>query len=138
MKGRPDHYLLVGQTPVPCDDLLQWAMRFEIEERRVRLTRVGPYFVSTVFLGLDHNFSPKGPPLLFETMVFLETGEKHPNPLRSRSFLDHQWRCATWPEAEKQHEAAVREVQQAHDDVEQIYPQPLEKLVPCFPGKKEL
>jgi len=26
--------------------------------------------VSTVFLGIDHNFSGEGPPLLYETMVF--------------------------------------------------------------------
>ena len=26
--------------------------------------------VSTVWLGLDHNWSRKGPPLIFETMVF--------------------------------------------------------------------
>jgi hypothetical protein len=26
--------------------------------------------VSTVFLGLDHNFGMNGPPILFETMVF--------------------------------------------------------------------
>jgi hypothetical protein len=26
--------------------------------------------VSTVFLGLDHNFSGAGPPVLYETMVF--------------------------------------------------------------------
>lgn len=27
-------------------------------------------WVSTVWLGIDHNFSRKGPPLIFETMVF--------------------------------------------------------------------
>ena len=26
--------------------------------------------ISTVFLGLDYNFSPSGPPVLFETMIF--------------------------------------------------------------------
>lgn len=38
--------------------------------RRVAQDVVGPYWVSTVWLGLDHNHCPGGPPLIFETMVF--------------------------------------------------------------------
>lgn len=38
--------------------------------RRVALTQAGAYRVSTVWLGSDHNFLDKGPPLIFETMVF--------------------------------------------------------------------
>jgi hypothetical protein len=37
--------------------------------RRVAATQVGPYWVSTVWLGIDHAFGG-GPPLIFETMVF--------------------------------------------------------------------
>ena len=37
--------------------------------RRVDLTKVGEYEVSTVFLGLDHSFG-SGPPVLYETMIF--------------------------------------------------------------------
>lgn len=33
------------------------------------------YWVSTVWLGLDHNFLRGGPPLIFETMVFMDRGE---------------------------------------------------------------
>jgi hypothetical protein len=40
---------------------------------RVAETDVGPYWVSTVWLGFDHSFG--GPvPLIFETMVFGEDG----------------------------------------------------------------
>ena len=39
--------------------------------RRVGLTKVGGYEVSTVFLMLDHQFGD-GPPVLWETMVFGE------------------------------------------------------------------
>lgn len=35
---------------------------------RVAADDVGPYLISTVWLGLDHGFG--GPPLIFETMVF--------------------------------------------------------------------
>lgn len=37
--------------------------------RRIGLTEIGPYTVSTVWLGLDHSFR-EGPPVIFETMVF--------------------------------------------------------------------
>lgn len=39
--------------------------------RRVALTNIGEDIqVSTVWLGLNHNWAPQGPPLIFETMVF--------------------------------------------------------------------
>jgi len=51
--------------------------------------------VSTVFLGMDYNWTGEGPPILFETMIF---GGKYEN-----------WaiRCATWKEALLQHKRAV-------------------------------
>lgn len=50
-------------------DILRWARWFETADRRVAVDTIGQYKVSTVFLGLDHNFS-EGPPLLWETMIF--------------------------------------------------------------------
>jgi hypothetical protein len=38
--------------------------------RRVALYDDGVVAVSTVWLGLDHNYSGSGPPLIFETMVY--------------------------------------------------------------------
>lgn len=38
--------------------------------RGVALTEVGETSVSTVWLGINHRFDEKGPPLIFETMVF--------------------------------------------------------------------
>ena len=92
-----EKYILIGQTPVVEPDLLKWARWFETADRIVAQTHIGTRTVSTVFLGLDHQFG-KGPPLLFETMVF--TDEK---------FEDFQERCSTWLEAEAQHRAAVTE-----------------------------
>lgn len=37
--------------------------------RRVAFDDLGDYYVSTVFLGTNHNYFG-GPPLIFETMVF--------------------------------------------------------------------
>jgi len=51
--------------------------------------------ISTVWLGFNHNFFDKGPPLIFETMVF------------GGSFDEHQWRYATEKEAIEGHQKAV-------------------------------
>ena len=55
----------------PMDGVLRWAKLLEDPAyKRVAETTVGPYWVSTVWLGLDHSFLGYGPPLIFETMVF--------------------------------------------------------------------
>ncbi len=54
--------------------------------------------VSTAFLGINHNFTGKGPPVLFETMVFGGALDGDCN------------RTATWEEAEKQHLATLARV----------------------------
>jgi hypothetical protein len=58
--------------PVACPDLMQWAMWFEkkADPRRVGQDENEEFRVSTVFLGLDHNFDDEGPPIFWETMVF--------------------------------------------------------------------
>ncbi len=49
----------------------QWiSLHRDFDYKVVRQEDVGSYFVSTVWLGLDHNWNPEGPPLFFETMVF--------------------------------------------------------------------
>lgn len=53
--------------------LFQWArLREDNPDGYIFIgrTEVGPFVVSTVWLGLDHNFSETGPPLIFETMIF--------------------------------------------------------------------
>lgn len=94
--NRPLMYLLQGHDPVATNDHEAFAAMLDADARRVARTRVAPdCHVSTVFLGLDHNFTGKGPPLLFETMVF-----------GGRLDGDYQ-RTSTWDEAVKAHEAAV-------------------------------
>jgi hypothetical protein len=98
------NYVLIGQTPVPEPDLLTWAESFEHCDRHVAKTRVLDLCeVSTIFLGIDHNWSREGPPVLFETMIFWG-GD------RSGSLGDaqEQCRCCTWAEAEAMHAEAVR------------------------------
>lgn len=69
------HYVLRDGTPVEEPNVIKWGQWFENagETRVVRQSTVGGpsgIMVSTVFLGIDHNFSFQGPPLLFETLVF--------------------------------------------------------------------
>jgi hypothetical protein len=48
-----------------------WIASFEDEDaKRIADDKVGDAWVSTVWLGLDHNFLGNGPPIIFETMVF--------------------------------------------------------------------
>jgi hypothetical protein len=52
-------------------ELMVWAHLVDDREyATIEQTQVGPYWVSTVWLGIDHNFLGKGPPVIFETMVF--------------------------------------------------------------------
>lgn len=55
-------------------DLFTWGGLIEDRNyQRVAETTIGRYWISTVWLGLDHNFwHPGNPPLIFETMIFDE------------------------------------------------------------------
>ena len=77
------------------------------------LTSVGQARISTVFLCIDHNLTGKGPPVLFETMIF---GGWHDQV---------QWRYSTYEEAEIGHKVAVALEQQASDELDR-----LRRLVP--------
>ncbi len=90
-------YILNDQhQAVPCDDLEQWAAWFDnTANRRVSETFICGTRISTVFLGLNHQFG-EGTPLLFETIAFSKDGEEE--------FCE---RCSTWDEAVAQHERAV-------------------------------
>ncbi|MEI6177668.1 MAG: hypothetical protein WCS43_12315 [Verrucomicrobiota bacterium] len=48
-------------TPVHEPDLKKWASWFQTADRKVALETIGETKVSTVFLGLDHNFTGEGP-----------------------------------------------------------------------------
>ena len=64
-----DRYILQDGKPIVSHDLIAWSSWLETADRTVARDTIGESKVSTVFLGLDHQFG-SGPPLLFETMVF--------------------------------------------------------------------
>lgn len=95
-----DKYILEGHNPVPCNDLIEWAKWFGKADRKVERTDLpqGGY-VSTVFIGLDHNCDGTRREL-FETMVFCSGG-----------YYDQDMeRYATWEEAEAGHKRMVERI----------------------------
>lgn len=120
MKRGPHNgrYILDGKIPVPEPDLLKWAHWMEEDGHRiVRQDDVGELWVSTCFLGLDHDWTFKGPPMLFETMVFRKSNEEDARGFRRLGFahvpghihLDDSpvTRTPTWELALETHAEAV-------------------------------
>ena len=88
-------YILEGKTPRLVDNIIEWGEWLEHANCQVAETNLPDGVrVSTVFLGLDHNFG-EGAPILFETMIF---GGKHDG---------YQESYSTWEEAEVGHKIAL-------------------------------
>lgn len=102
--GRPLHYSRDGKPM----DLWTWANIIESgQDRHVADEMVGQVRVSTVWLGIDHNFSGIGPPLIFETMVF-------------GGVMDEDiWRYSTEAAALAGHDQVVTMVREAEERVAQ-------------------
>ena len=75
---------------------MQWANWVSGQNCIIKQTDTMGKFVSTVFLGIDHNFTGKGKPVLFETMVFDQDG----TPMDCQRFN-------TWEDAEENHQLTV-------------------------------
>jgi hypothetical protein len=129
----PQYYILVGRIPVAVD-LMTWARWFEntggrrvaetivddtptevdfsIPGREQKITRP-KVRVSTVFLGLDHNYrsligEEGAEPLIFETMIF-------GGPLDQET-----WRYSTYDQAERGHDEAVTQARKAGAQIKAI------------------
>lgn len=116
-RNRGRHWILIDGEPVPVG-LYEWGRWFENTPQRIVCQEdlIGPdnetYWVSTVFLGLDHSFGVFGPPLLFETMIF-----KRHEPRVIGTVGDHEYvsdreevymnRYATLTEAKIGHQLAL-------------------------------
>ena len=105
----PLYYILLDRTPIAVD-LKTWAKWFEnFDNRRIARTEINERCsVSTVFIGLDHNWYGHGDPVLFESMVF---GGPLDNAMR---------RYRSYAEAERGHEELVIEAWKAVAEVEVI------------------
>lgn len=70
--------------------------------RRVAQTQVGQIWVSTVFMGLDHNYTEEGDPILFETIIFTDKIEMEDLTID---------RCSTWEQAKAMHKRGITEAE---------------------------
>lgn len=95
-------YKLVDEAPVPVRSIEEWAEADPLNSWHLR-TRVGWIDVSTTFLGIDHNYTGEGPPVLFETMLF-GWPFNSPGPLGA----EYQERYCTAMQARAGHRRAVR------------------------------
>ena len=75
-----------------------WETRFELK------TKIDKYIISTVDLGLNHQFIEGLPPLYYETMIF-NSDDKNDNP-----FEYYQERYTTEEEAKEGHKKAIEYV----------------------------
>lgn len=101
----PVWYKLVDGNPVPCYDITGFEEWYgNIENRRIDFTKIAKGCdVSTVFLGIDHNFGD-GEPVLFETLV---SGEG--------KIDGWMWRYRTIEEAKAGHQKVVDAVKNGED-----------------------
>lgn len=99
-------YRLRGHEVEPLYSVCEWGRWFETADLTVALTALpfddvddaGEARISTVFLGIDHGFGP-GEPVVFETMVFVGSGEA--------DFSNTFDRYRTWADAEAGHARIV-------------------------------
>jgi hypothetical protein len=101
-----------GHTPIPCYSLIEWGRWFEenTEKRIVGYTGNAGKYVSTVFLGIDHRYWGRGPPILFESMAFQHEGRTTNLFGREQAVPETlaQERYTSWDDAETGHKAMVR------------------------------
>ena len=74
---------------------MEWANQIEKMDRHVADETIDHKRISTIWMGLNHNYF-EGEPLLFETMIFSDDGEIYCK------------RYSTWDEAMEGHKKAVQ------------------------------
>jgi hypothetical protein len=107
--------------PIGVDSFLEWATWFEAHNRCVAKYERNGYCVSTVFLGLDHQFG-KGPPLIFETMVFDDNHSHEWFGTEHKLDIGHEIECrrySTRDDAMIGHEKCVRILNESLDKAQQ-------------------
>lgn len=108
---RPLTYVLAddGETPIPVDPLT-WARWFHFPNNRIVAQTEIPnpkhpnqrMLISTVFIGQDMNWTLRGDPILWETMILHASGW---------DFDEYQERYASAAEARAGHQEALRLVE---------------------------
>jgi hypothetical protein len=92
-----------GHEVLPCDDIAEFGKHLATE---VAKTSVGPYYVSTAFIGYGE--AP------FETMVFWDANDDEQG--YSGDSVGIEYRTCTWADAESMHRRVVEEVREGLPD----------------------
>lgn len=105
------NYILEDDGTIrPAKGIIEFGRWYENAKRHIGNTIVfggqQTVRISTVFLGLDHNYYDDGPPLVFETMVF---DSAYSNHAVEDEGIDACIRYPSLEEAWHGHEAAVAE-----------------------------
>jgi hypothetical protein len=101
MFDRPLYYDRKGRPM----DMMAWAQQHEDYDcRTVAQHWVRGWMVSTVWLGIDHNFTRQGPPVIFETMVFPPGDEAGGHGVTSDEYCE---RYSTEEAAQAGHDRAL-------------------------------
>ena len=97
---RHEFYILKGKEVYNASHQ-EWSEYFNSHDRVVKQTKIDKITISTVFIGVDHNFDSYGPPSVFETMTF-NAGEEY-------------WSLyATWDKAIDGHNKIVDTIKTKH------------------------
>lgn len=106
-----DKYILDKEKNIIPANLGEWSnfLKNTREERMVAKNEVNGRFISTVFIGIDHNFyqNENNEIHIFETMVF-ESKENYSGIYCSR--------CGTWERALEEHQKAIEWVKNGEND----------------------
>lgn len=97
------HWILDDDRRPVLVDMMQWAKWLQNRDRHVGKDTIAGYEISTVFLGIDHNFGGQGPPVLWETMVFGD----------GNLDMDMDRCSGTWEQAEEMHRRMCKTVREA-------------------------
>ena len=94
-----EHYILVDKK-IQEATLTEWGewLGRKDNPKKIERTEFDDCYVSTVFLGLDHSFTPGAEPVLFETMVF------------GGDMDQEQDRCCTYDQAVEMHKRMCEKV----------------------------
>lgn len=122
MKNRKigKYYMYYRRDGKPYNQMEDWARDFEVGKDRIvkqDAVNFGLFYISTVWLGLNHQFSPTGRPLIFETMVFCRFPLPRPRNHWYFKFRRHSnycseldmWRYSTEKESLAGHRVMVDE-----------------------------
>ncbi len=97
-----DYYKLdENKNAIPCS-IDEWAecrnKMIKEKSKHVAQETINDKWISTIWIGIDHQWHDKGQPQIFETMIFEDNG---------KGYEIYCNRYSTWKEAEEGHQKSV-------------------------------